>query len=800
MSFYDDGTLYYDHLPDPDFSCVPPLYPETEELFDDGRSVDHTQMQRIRSEWIDAQMTRKEQSYLRLKELKVFCGTWNVAAKKPEDIDLTEWLLPPRFSSPTLSSSSTSSSTDSLDEYPELFVIGFQEIVDLNAINVAMDTQSQKRGEFWRTKIADCLASGIPSCRYLPVFTKHLVGILLCIFARDSIAREIYDVRCCTAGVGIMGFVGNKGGVSIRMNIYQTSLCFVCSHLAAHRENVKGRNDDFHNIVEKTEFDRDRDSVRTPWEGTNPNSERPMYGNHLLSDWVLKLSEHDIIFWIGDLNYRIDDSISTEEVFNRVDAGDLEYLRTMDQLNIERENGNVFEDFNEGTLEFYPTYKYQTGTNIYERRPEKKLRAPSWCDRILWKEGQYSTGYVKQVDYRRAELPPSDHKPVSSLFRVKVRIVDLKKERLYYNELIKMLDVRDNGKPPEPVVEGTIIYLENVRYREKRDSIVSIKNPGPGVVYWRFKPKVEEELFKKRWITTYPLSGVVLPNEEAAITITIRVDKLTANGLLDGSEFLHETLVLGIENGWEHYVKIKGEYLRSCCGMSLEEMVIYPLHPVRVIPLPTEQDFDSVKEIAKLIDYDTLPEQALQVPKELMRLIQILLNNETFFQHEGLFFEPGSQEEVSLLIEQLDTNAPFTAEKMSIFSVAEAILVFLISLPRPVVKLDQLPDKEVQDPIMNSWCMKLLEDLGGLEENMFIYIITLLRELMKYGDVNASATPQKLARLALYMLTDCLDTSRRDCCVIDVYQDHEFKAAISNEERYGHMLKVFENFLTAKTL
>ena len=383
MSFEDDGFSFYHEMlqmPDYDFSCIPDLYPpETEELFDDGRSVDHAQIQRIRTEWIDAQMMEKEESFVRLKELNVFCGTWNVAAKKPENIDLTEWLLPARAASPTQpvqpsSSSSSSSSTNTLDKYPDLFVVGFQEIVDLNAINVAIDSQSQKRGEFWRGKIAECLASGITSCRYLPVFTKHLVGILLCVFARDSIAPDIYDVRFCTAGVGIMGFAGNKGGVSIRMNIHQTSFCFVCSHLAAHRENVKGRNEDFHNIIEKTKFDRNKDSVRTPWEGVNPNSERPMYGNHLLSDWTLKLHEHDIIFWIGDLNYRIDDSISTEVVFDRVDAGDIEYLRQMDQLNIERGSGNVFEGFNEGILDFHPTYKYQAGTDLYERRPDKKLR------------------------------------------------------------------------------------------------------------------------------------------------------------------------------------------------------------------------------------------------------------------------------------------------------------------------------------------------------------------------------------------------------------------------------------------
>lgn len=41
-------------------------------------------------------------------------------------------------------------------------------------------------------------------------------------------------------------------------------------------------------------------------------------------------------------------------------------------------------DFEEGPLTFKPTYKYQPGTDLYEQRPDKKLRAPAWCDRILW--------------------------------------------------------------------------------------------------------------------------------------------------------------------------------------------------------------------------------------------------------------------------------------------------------------------------------------------------------------------------------------------------------------------------------
>jgi hypothetical protein len=39
-----------------------------------------------------------------------------------------------------------------------------------------------------------------------------------------------------------------QGAVSIRLCIRDSSLCFVCAHLAAHRENVAARNDNYHKV------------------------------------------------------------------------------------------------------------------------------------------------------------------------------------------------------------------------------------------------------------------------------------------------------------------------------------------------------------------------------------------------------------------------------------------------------------------------------------------------------------------------------------------------------------------------
>ena len=114
---------------------------------------------------------------------------------------------------------------------------------------------------------------------------------------------------------------------------------------------------------------------------------------------------------------------------------DLPKLQQLDQLVIERLQSHVFVGFEEGALTFPPTYKYIPGQNRYDRRPEKKMRCPAWCDRVLWRvaprEPAPASGApdaceaVAQSYYGRVEeLLISDHKPVLSVFDVRVRHID----------------------------------------------------------------------------------------------------------------------------------------------------------------------------------------------------------------------------------------------------------------------------------------------------------------------------------------------------------------------------------------
>lgn len=62
------------------------------------------------------------------------------------------------------------------------------------------------------------------------------------------------DVAVTTAKTGIGGKAGNKGAVSVHLLLHSTSLCFVCSHLAAHQTKILERNQDFLDICRKISF------------------------------------------------------------------------------------------------------------------------------------------------------------------------------------------------------------------------------------------------------------------------------------------------------------------------------------------------------------------------------------------------------------------------------------------------------------------------------------------------------------------------------------------------------------------
>lgn len=237
--------------------------------------------------------------------------------------------------------------------------------------------------------------------RYCLVACKQMVGLFVTVWARRELVRHVGHVRFCCVGRGIMGYLGNKGCISVSMSLHQTSLCFVCSHLASGEKegDELKRNSDVVEILKNTQFRRicKRSGLRVPE----------------------RILEHDRVVWLGDLNYRI--ALSYSETKMLVEANDWDALFEKDQLKTERESG-VFRGWNEGKIFFAPTYKYSWNSDNYAGEgatSKKKRRTPAWCDRILW----HGEGIV-QVSYIRGESKFSDHRPVCGVFIVEVAVLD----------------------------------------------------------------------------------------------------------------------------------------------------------------------------------------------------------------------------------------------------------------------------------------------------------------------------------------------------------------------------------------
>ena len=645
----------------------------------------------------------------------MFLGTWNVNAKGKEEA-LDEWLI--KDWGPN-------------QEYPpDVVAVGFQEMVDLNAVNVTVDSKSQARTQFWVERIRSTLNSphytrNDPARGYTLLSQRFLVGLLVCVYVRNPHKNRVKYVQSDSVGVGVMGMLGNKGGVSIRLQFYDSTICIICSHLAAHRENVSGRNSDFANIYQKTSFDIGEEAIRE------------VIRSGSLSQWATGSSsvgaaDHDVVFWIGDLNYRVDESLSTERVIELAEKGDLDELRSLDQLNIERAAGRVFQGFEEGVLRFRPTYKYQPGTDGYDQRPDKKIRAPAWCDRILWLSQEPS--HVKQLTYDRSETPNiSDHKAVYSTLNITIKDVMQAKREAVYEQVMKLLDKYENQTLPMVGLDRINLDFGLIRYDESVTLPIEIANTGKVVAQFRFVPKLDENSLCKSWMTVTPTYGMLIPGEKpATISFSIAINNSTANMLNTGREVLDDILILRLENGRDYYITIKAQYARSCFGMSADELVMYT-DPIRQVPL------DPIKRAEK---YDPNPTSALCVPKELWRLIDAIY--ERGLQEKDLFMVPGLTPEVKQIRECLDTGAPL--DKFRIHSLVEAMVSFLSSLSTQIVPPSLFPTLEIDSQNIQSLARKFLEELPPIHYNVFVYVMSFFREALVYKESNR-LTAAKLARI-----------------------------------------------------
>lgn len=413
----------------------------------------------------------RKSEYVRKKSIKIKIGTWNVASTNGAERDLGGWFVDgkgihgltenlsgldedpmrqsqagkenerpkdletvehqeARFSKhqPTLPNEDVAAVPAGRDI--GIYVLGLQEVVDISSASEALrpytDPSTARR---WKTAMENALPSG-----YQQIAEEQLLGLLILVYAAPDVAPTISSVSSTSVGTGLLGYMGNKGAVSVRLVLGETTrIIFVDCHLAAGSDKaaLERRNWDAAQVVSRTRFDPITDGAADA-EG---------FGDGI--------GDEDFCFWFGDLNYRLEDipgedvrrllllhtkneydlnnsskrkidselgyvSVQTSEDVNAPDSDDelsldpksdpaslqttLQSLLPHDQLLKQQKIRKAFHDgWREGEIDFLPTYKYDVGSVGMFDSGEKK-RGPSWCDRILFRTRRDRLRALEQIE------------------------------------------------------------------------------------------------------------------------------------------------------------------------------------------------------------------------------------------------------------------------------------------------------------------------------------------------------------------------------------------------------------------
>ncbi|GAV29654.1 hypothetical protein PMKS-003155 [Pichia membranifaciens] len=376
------------------------------------------------TEYVNKELKTYESKFTSHNDITIFTGTFNLAGAS-DNRNLTEWLFPDEGFS------------------PDIFVVGFQEVVELNASNILKSDGSV--GEYWTKEVETTIRKNSKDS-YVLLRSEFMSSILLLLFVKSQHVAKVTDVEGKSKKTGLGGMTANKGTVAIRINFCSTSFCFVNSHLSAGLTYTDERNNDFISSWNGIRFSRNR------------------YIKH-----------HDNIIWLGDLNYRI--TFPNDKARALIERSDLTTLLSRDQLSYQMMRIQEFKFFKESEITFPPTYKYDKFSDDYDS--SEKQRVPAWTDRILYR-GKLLDSLVY---YNASSIKFSDHRPVYNIFRSRVKVVDedyrdnlSSKIRESYKIDVKAKNDRIELNDASPT-SSTPSFTEDLRSRRSAGSSMASHTP-----------------------------------------------------------------------------------------------------------------------------------------------------------------------------------------------------------------------------------------------------------------------------------------------------------------------------------
>lgn len=718
-------------------------------------------------------LTLRRSEYVGQRKLRVKIGSWNTASCPGTDKDVGSWFFHDQgiigdFAKLAVAAKDGAPSTTS-DDAIDLYVLGLQEVVDLNTTKEYMSrvySDTNDPTSKWRSAVEAAIPPG-----YEFISAEQMVGLLTLVYASSDVAKQITNVSTQQIGTGLLGYFGNKGAVATRIVVGETTrMVFINSHLASGEGSsaMDRRCWDVAQIMSKAEFE-------------------PVVINGVAEDTGDKFGEEDFTFWFGDLNFRLaglpgDDirriltlhtrgeyNVGSDEAPKPLDGepvivmrdsesddgttvasslhsrelsfdsetslpdpddfpedpsqdpaslqATLDSLLPHDQLRQVMARHKAFhEGWREGPITFLPTYKYDVGSYALFDSSEKR-RAPSWCDRILYRTKQdrenfeqreaeeamakakdeemksrgietdedvlfsydpdedgeeqepelaipsrYKYEEYDEYDERdeQAEVPvqggandrvelglytsyqritSSDHKPISCIVTLTCDCVMPEEKAKVHAEVARQLDRAENeGRPAITLVleadaaqGANMVDMGDLSFLAKKSSTITIANTGgvPASFSFMDRPAMDDstsDIQSQSWLQTSFVQSedgdktvgpivTLQPGETVTAVLDGQVSSIPfLRALNEGHAALEEVLVLRVENGRDHFITVRGQWLPSCFGRSIDELIRVPEGGIR--------GFLQQRNIAGSIPYDS--DVHCSAPRELFKLTEAI--------------------------------------------------------------------------------------------------------------------------------------------------------------------------------
>lgn len=314
-------------------------------------------------------------------DLQIYILTWNIHGKMPLKNHL-EIILPK-------------------DKNYDMYIISTQECMRSISASFLNDSKDE-----WINLLKEYFGD-----EYINLINENLSAFHISVFINFKIKNKFKNLQVSKVKTGFLNVMSNKGAVAVAMEYLNKKLCFICCHLTHGYKYIQKRNDDFKRINQELIF--------TPYEDNK---------NIIENNNINKTDYFDIVFWTGDFNYNLNSN--KDEILKMIHDKNYFKLKELDQLTQEIKSNRIdINNFEEGEIHFFPTYKYKEESDDYVLNN----RIPSFTDRIFYKVKKIND--LKLCEYNCInEIKYSDHKPVYAIFDLnysenKSTIVYIKKEK-----------------------------------------------------------------------------------------------------------------------------------------------------------------------------------------------------------------------------------------------------------------------------------------------------------------------------------------------------------------------------------